>query len=56
MLEINLDPFPVLSTERLTLREIHKEDAEEIFFLRSDKQVLRFLDREPAASINEVIQ
>jgi ribosomal-protein-alanine N-acetyltransferase len=56
MLKINLDPFPALSTERLTLREIHKEDAEEIFFLRSDKQVLRFLDREPAASINEAIQ
>ena len=56
MLEINLDPFPILSTERLTLREINKEDVEEIFFLRSDKQVLQFLDREPASSVNEAIE
>jgi ribosomal-protein-alanine N-acetyltransferase len=56
MLEINLNPFPVLATARLLLREISKEDAKEIFFLRSDKQVLRFLDRAPAASITEAIQ
>jgi len=56
MLEINLDPFPVLSTERLTLREIQKADAEDIFFLRSDKQVLRFLDRKPVATVQEALQ
>ena len=56
MLEINLNPFPVLFTERLTLREIAKEDAEEIFFLRSDRQVLEFLDRTPATAVDEAIQ
>ena len=56
MVEINLNPFPVLLTERLRLREISKEDAEEIFFLRSNEQVLEFLDRAPTTSIDEAIQ
>lgn len=56
MLEINLQPFPVLITERLILREITKADAEEIFFLRSDKEVLTYLDRDPAKTIDEAIQ
>jgi ribosomal-protein-alanine N-acetyltransferase len=56
MLAIDLNPFPVLSTERLLLREVSKDDAEEIFFLRSDKEVLTYLDRDPAKSIDEAIQ
>jgi len=55
MLELNFKPFPILFTERLTLREIDEEDASEIFFLRSDKEVLRFLDRDPAKSINDAV-
>jgi len=53
MLEVNFKPFPTLSTHRLLLREIVDEDAAQIFFLRSDKQVLQFLDRDPAQSIAE---
>jgi len=56
MLAIDLNPFPVLSTERLMLREVSKDDAEEIFFLRSDKEVLTYLDRDPANSIDEAIE
>jgi ribosomal-protein-alanine N-acetyltransferase len=56
MLTLNFNPFPVLNTEHLTLRQIGDEDAEEIFFLRSDKQVLQFLDRDPATSIDDAIQ
>ena len=32
------------------------EDAEDIFFLRSDKETLQFLDRDPARSIDEARQ
>ena len=56
MLELNFTPFPTLSSHRLLLREIVEEDAAEIFFLRSDRQVLEFLDRDPAQSINEAVQ
>jgi [ribosomal protein S5]-alanine N-acetyltransferase len=56
MLQLNFDPFPSLSTERLNLRSMCAEDAEDIFFLRSDKEMLQFLDRDPARSIDEARQ
>ena len=55
MLNINLMPFPTLSTGRLKLRQITTEDANEIFFLRSDKTVMKFLDKAPAKSIEEAL-
>src|SRR6266498_132233 len=56
MLKIDLNPFPVLKTKRLILREVNRNDAEEIFFLRSDQEVLTYLDRDPASSIADAIQ
>lgn len=56
MLLLNFSPFPSLSTKRLDLRRISDQDEEEIFFLRSDKEILQFLDRNPAKSIDEVRQ
>lgn len=53
MNELNFTPFPELKTERLLLRKLTGNDANEIFFLRSDENVLRFLGREPAESIAE---
>jgi ribosomal-protein-alanine N-acetyltransferase len=56
MLQLNFNPFPSLSTERLNLRRISDQDQQEIFFLRSDKEMLQFLDRDPAKSIDEARQ
>jgi RimJ/RimL family protein N-acetyltransferase len=56
MLEIQLEPFPILTTEKLKLRQIMREDVHEIFFLRSDKDVLKYLDRDPATSIQDAYQ
>lgn len=56
MLELNFDPFPILTTERLLLRNITEEDADQIFFLRSDKDVLQYLDRDPITSIEDALQ
>ena len=53
MLQPCFQPFPELKTGRLLLRQITMEDVEEIYFLRSDKTVLQFLDKEPAASLQE---
>lgn len=50
MLNLNFDPFPLLSTERLHLRQVQEEDVNEIFFLRSDERVLEFLGKEPESS------
>lgn len=52
MPDINFNPFPLLNTERLVLRPIVIEDAQELFFLRSDKEVMKFLDR-PIMQYNE---
>ena len=53
MLELNFHPFPILKTERLLLRAITKDDAAEVFFLRSDENVLRFIEKEPAENLKE---
>lgn len=54
MLQVNFSPFPVLHTERLTLRQIVHTDAPEILHERSDPGLLKYIAREPAKSIAEV--
>ena len=46
-------PFPVIKTERLTLRQLSVNDDKEIFALRSDKQVNKYLDRDPSNTIED---
>ena len=53
MLQLNFSPFPELKTKRLLLRKLDKTDAKEKFFLRSNEDVLRYLGREPTATITE---
>jgi ribosomal-protein-alanine N-acetyltransferase len=52
----NFTPFPVLKTERLTLRQLVSGDANEIFALRSDVNVNKYLDRKPAKSIEDAMR
>jgi [ribosomal protein S5]-alanine N-acetyltransferase len=47
-------PFPVLLTAHFRLRELHMSDEHEIFILRTDEGVNRFLDRPLASSIEDV--
>ncbi len=49
----NFKPFPVLKTERLTLRQLVGTDANEIFALRSNGNVNKYLDRKPSKSIDD---
>lgn len=53
MLTLNFSPFPDLTTERLTLRKITIEDAEDIYALRSDDRVNKFIDRPKAHSVDD---
>ena len=53
MLHIDFTPFPVLKTERLTLRQPAMIDGPEIFTLRSDQEINKYLDRKPANSIDD---
>ena len=56
MLEINLQPFPVLSTERLELRQITDNDTKDLLFLRSNNDVMKYIDIPLLKSIDEAAQ
>ena len=42
---MTFQPFPVLTTERLILRELKESDHQLVLFLRSDKTVNAFIER-----------
>ena len=47
--------FPVLVTERLTLRKLSKNDAAAILQLRSDPEINKFLDRKPSKTLEDAL-
>jgi ribosomal-protein-alanine N-acetyltransferase len=53
MLNLNFTPFPTLATERLLLKQLGIEDANEIMVLRSDARVNEFIDRPGPITIDE---
>jgi [ribosomal protein S5]-alanine N-acetyltransferase len=50
-----LSTFPTLTTERLTLRQPLESDVQEIFLLRSNTTVNKYLDREPTETVEEAL-
>lgn len=52
MVQINFNPFPNLETERLFLRRVVVEDVAEIFALRSNKELMKYIPR-PVIKTNE---
>ncbi len=53
MVQLKFTPFPDISTERLSLRQLKIEDEIEIFMLRSDKRILKYLDLPITKSIDD---
>ena len=51
----NFTSFPVLVTERLTLRQLSTADQQDIFALRSDTEINKYLDREPSKTVEDAI-
>ena len=47
--------FPVLQTERLTLRQLLPGDAPGVFALRSDSDINQYLDRAEAKTLDDAI-
>jgi ribosomal-protein-alanine N-acetyltransferase len=56
MLNINFNPFPLITTTRLQLKQVNKSDVNEILFLRSDNRVMKYLDRVPAKTIYDAYE
>jgi ribosomal-protein-alanine N-acetyltransferase len=54
MLNLNFTPFPTITTQRLVLRQLQDDDVHELFALRTDERVNRFLDRPLPESLNDV--
>jgi len=55
MVNRNFTPFPILTTGRLTLRQLSIDDKQDIFALRSDTEINKYLDREPSKTIDDAI-
>jgi len=55
MITRNFTSFPILTTERLTLRQLSIGDQRDIFALRSDTEINKYLGREPCKTIEEAI-
>jgi len=53
MLNRTFAPFPILTTERLTLRQLIISDDQEIFTLRSDGEINKYLDRQLSNTIDD---
>lgn len=50
------DPFPDLDTPRLHLRAVTRADADDMFRVNADPEVLRFIGRPPPASIDVIVE
>jgi len=53
MLNITFSPFPTLTTERLTLSQLSTDDGKDIFALRSDVEINKYLNRAPSKTIED---
>lgn len=56
MKEFLFSTFPLLTTNRLRLRSLHKKDAMEIAVLRSNQKVNEFIDRPESITENDAKQ
>jgi ribosomal-protein-alanine N-acetyltransferase len=52
----NLKTFPILTTERLTLRQLSDNDVQEIFLLRSDTLINKYLDRQTSKTLKDALE
>ncbi len=55
MLQLDLSPFPVIRTERLLLRPTTVADADVLYELRRNEDVMRYIDRPRPDSINDIL-
>ncbi|MBC7696612.1 MAG: GNAT family N-acetyltransferase [Burkholderiales bacterium] len=53
MLEVNFDPFPILETNRLILRKIILEDADDYFEMRNNVDTMKYICKPVQTSVEE---
>ena len=55
-MNFKFDPFPLLKTERLVLRQTDAGDKEAVHFLRSDQEVNRYIKRPGTTNLSEAAE
>lgn len=55
MLQINFKPFPELESARLKLRKVRETDVKEVFILRSDAGVMKYIPRPLAKDLQDAL-
>jgi ribosomal-protein-alanine N-acetyltransferase len=53
-LKTSFHQIPRIRTSRLLLRALHPTDMEALFFLRSDEEVMRYIDRPRAQQLHDI--
>lgn len=53
MLNINFSTFPNLETERLKLRRADFHDINELYALRSDTEIMKYIPRPVTTTLDE---
>ncbi|MES2591469.1 MAG: GNAT family N-acetyltransferase [Bacteroidota bacterium] len=52
---MNFNPFPVLETERLILRNLRMDDKQEVFQIRSNPATMQYIPRPLAKTVDDVV-
>ena len=55
VMELDQSLFPILKTKRLILRPLLESDANEIFLLRSDEQINKYVDRKRSKTLDDAL-
>lgn len=56
MLTINFSPFPNLETEHLSLRRLLQSDVNEVFALRSNEEIMKYIPRPLAKTTDDALE
>jgi [ribosomal protein S5]-alanine N-acetyltransferase len=56
MIELNFEKFPVIETDRLLLRKITLDDAEDIFGLRTNEEAMKYINKPKLNTIEDAIE
>jgi ribosomal-protein-alanine N-acetyltransferase len=55
MLTVSFNPFPVLNTDRLLIRQLVESDGNDLFAIRSNETLMRFIPRPLAKSVDDAV-
>lgn len=55
MLTVDFQPFPRLTTERIVLRPVRESDADFIFGMRSNPEVMKYVDKPLMKTVAEAL-